>query len=61
MEKKNFDFKLVDYDNLNEMAEMFNLCFSSMPPKNYFDWKFLQNPAAENKSIWKERISILNW
>lgn len=47
VEKKNFDFKLVDYDNLNEMAEMFNLCFSSIPPKNYFDWKFLQNPAGK--------------
>lgn len=47
MERKNFDFKLVNYDNLNEMAEMFNLCFNMMPPKNYFDWKFLQNPAGK--------------
>jgi GNAT superfamily N-acetyltransferase len=47
MERKNFDFELVNYDNLNEMAEMFSLCFNLMPPKNYFDWKFLQNPAGK--------------
>lgn len=47
MERKNFDFELVNYDNLSEMAEMFSLCFNLMPPKNYFDWKFLQNPAGK--------------
>lgn len=46
MERKNFDFKLVDYDNLNELAEMFKLCFNLTPPENYFDWKFLNNPAG---------------
>ncbi|MBA3693263.1 MAG: GNAT family N-acetyltransferase [Acidobacteria bacterium] len=47
MEKKNFDFKLVDYDNLNELTEMFNLCFNLMPSENYFEWKFLHNPAGK--------------
>lgn len=47
VEKKNFDFKLVNHDNLNELAEMFSRCFNSMPPQNYFDWKFLQNPAGK--------------
>ena len=46
MERKNFDFKLVDYDNLNEMTEMFKLCFNLTPPENYFEWKFLNNPAG---------------
>jgi GNAT superfamily N-acetyltransferase len=46
VEKKNFDFKLVNYDNLSELAEMFEACFGSKPPSNYFQWKFLQNPAG---------------
>lgn len=46
MEKKNFDIRLIDYDNLNELTEMFSLCFGS-PPPNYFEWKFLQNPAGK--------------
>ena len=47
MERKKFDFKLVNYDNLNEMAEMFSLCFNLTPPENYFEWKFLNNPAGK--------------
>lgn len=47
MEKKNFDFKLVNYENLNELAEMFSLCFNLTPPENYFEWKFLNNPAGK--------------
>jgi hypothetical protein len=26
---------------------MFAACFSSKPPENYFEWKFLQNPAGK--------------
>ena len=47
MERKNFDFRLVNYDNLNEMVEMFRLCFNLTPPASYFDWKFLNNPAGK--------------
>lgn len=47
MEKKKFDFKLLDYDNLDELSEMFSLCFNSAPPENYFNWKFLQNPGGK--------------
>ncbi len=46
MEKKNFDFKPVDYGNLHELADMFKACFGVNPPQNYFEWKFLQNPAG---------------
>lgn len=47
MERKNFDFKPVDYNNLNALSEMFSLCFNREPAENYFEWKFLQNPAGK--------------
>lgn len=47
MEKKNFDLKLVDSDSINKMGEMFALCFNLKLPENYFNWKFLQNPAGQ--------------
>jgi len=51
MERKNFDFKPVAYDNLSELSEMFELCFNSAPPENYFQWKFLQNPAGKARGF----------
>lgn len=46
-EKKNFNIKPIDFDKLNALTETFRLCFGIDPPENYFEYKFLRNPAGK--------------
>ena len=47
LERKKFDFTPVGQNNFSELQEMFRACFNQLPQKNYFEWKFLQNPAGK--------------
>lgn len=43
----NFEFKLYDFGNLDELSDIYKKCFNTFPPTNYFKWKYLDNPSGE--------------
>jgi hypothetical protein len=47
VKKKEFDYSFIDYSRLDELSGMFKACFNLTPPSDYFNWKFLRNPAGK--------------
>ena len=41
-----FEYKLYDFQNIEELTEMYEQCFGIKPTKNYFKWKYLDNPSG---------------
>ncbi len=43
----NLTYVLYDFENLNNLSNIYQLCFGHRPNQSYFKWKYLNNPAGK--------------
>lgn len=42
-----FEFQLYNFDNTDELLNMYRECFNLEVPNQYFQWKYVNNPAGK--------------
>ncbi|MEO9967576.1 MAG: GNAT family N-acetyltransferase [Reichenbachiella sp.] len=42
-----FEYSQYEFENVEELSQMFELCFGYKPNPGYFQWKYLDNPAGK--------------
>src|ERR1700744_6776893 len=40
-------FKQYDFENLDDLTEIYQRCFGTKPSLHYFKWKYMENPAGK--------------